>query len=483
MMKETRKTPSLGFALIVFLAVIAVMVSGLVLFKGKLSLVLLLSWFVVAIAASFLGYKFTDMEKMAYDSIRGGLAPMMIVLIVGIMVGAWIQAGTIPSLIYYGIKIISPNYFYIASFLLCSLMSLFTGTSWGTMGSAGIALIGIGQAMGMNMGCVAAAIITGAYFGDKLSPLSDTTVLAATVANGYVMNHIKHMLWTTSPAYIISAVIYLVMGLKDSGKVMDASAIDGILNGLQANFNIGFLPILPALLVLVLLLMNKHPLASLGSAAALAAVIAIFYQGVTVNEVLSVLSSGFKIDSGIAEIDKILNKGGLASMWDTMGVFIFALGLSGMLRETGILNVLLAPVQAKANTPRRIIFLTMVVAYIANAVGCSLLFAISITGTLMMPLYKEKRLRPENLSRTLEDSATMTAALIPWNTGAIYAVSTLGVAFAEYAPFCFLFFLTPVFTIIYALTGRTICYLDEDEEYGPDKAYKSRFNPSKSVSK
>ena len=479
MSKTEAKKPSFSFSLVVFLCIIVIMVAGLTKLGGSLCMVLLISWFAVFIAGKILGYKFTDLEQMAYTSIGSGMGPIMIVMTVGAMIGAWIQAGTIPTLIYYGIKFISPNFFYITSFLLCCLMSLFCGTSWGTMGSAGLALMGVGQAMGMNLGCVAGAIITGAYFGDKLSPLSDTTNLAATVSHGYVMNHVKHMLWTTAPAFLLSSVIYVVLGLKDAGKALDMTKIDTILNGLQGSFKIGLLPLLPALLVLVLLLLNMPSVPVLAGAAGLAAVISVLYQGNPVSSVMKVLYSGFTSDTGIKEIDAILNRGGLTSMWSTMGVFLFALGLAGMLNKTGILESLLQPLKVKATTPRSLIFLTMIVSYIANAIGCSLLFAISITGTLMQPLYEGQKLRPENLSRTLEDSATMTAAIIPWNTGAIYAAGTLGVAVGAYAPFCFLFFLTPVFTILYALTGKTICYVEEGEEYGATHDYKSTFNPNK----
>lgn len=476
--REVRE-PSLIFSLVTFICVIAVMIIGMKGLGGSLCMVLLVAWFVIFIAGWILGYKFTDMEKMAYKSIGGGLGPIMIVMVVGVMVGTWILSGTIPSLIYFGIKVISPNFFYITTFILCAIMSLCCGTSWGTIGSAGLALIGVCQAMDLNMGCAAAAIVTGAYFGDKLSPLSDTTNLAASISKGTTMNHVKHMMWTTVPSFVISAILYLIIGLKDAGQTLDADRIRTITDGLQANFHISLLPLLPALLVLILLLLNMPSIPSLASATGLAAVIAIFYQGSNLKEVFTVFYSGYSSETGIAEIDAILNRGGLNSMWSTMGVFVFALGLAGMLSQTGILGRILEPLQKRANTPRRLIFLTMIVSYVANAIGASLLFAISITGALMEPMYEEQKLRPENLSRTLEDTATMSAALIPWNTGAIYAVGTLGVAVGSYAPFCFLFFLAPVFTIIYAVSGKTICYLDAGEKYGEATTYKSTFNPNK----
>lgn len=477
-MEKTIRKPSLGFALAVFLLVIATLAAGMLVFKGKLVLLMLLCWFIVIPAGVYLGHTFLGMEKMAYDMIRSGLGAMMIVLIVGAMIGTWILSGTVPSLIYYGLKIINPKYFFITSFWLCSITSLFTGTSWGTIGSAGLALVGVGAAMDLNMGIVAATIVTGAYFGDKLSPLSDTTNLAATVSGSYVMNHIKHMLWTTVPAYIISSVLYLVLGLYHHTASMDYSQINAMLQGLDTIFNLGIIPLLPALLVLILLLLNKPPVASLMAAALLAVVIAIAYQGADISSSLSAMYDGFKIDSGVTAIDKILNRGGLASMWSTMGVFIFALGLGGLLNGLGILERLLDALTTGATSIKKAVFLTMIVAYVSNAVGASLLFAVAMTGTLMQPLFRKMRLRPENLSRTIEDSATMSAFLIPWNTGALYAAGVLGVTSLEFIPYCFLGYITPVFTVLYAVTGRTLCKLDDGEEYGETYEYKSRFNPA-----
>ena len=208
---ETRN-PTFGFALLVFALVLVVVVGGLLAFDGNLATLLFLSWLVVIAAGYYLKHKFADMENMAYDMIRRVMQPIVILLSVGAMIGAWIAAGTVPALIYYGLALISPSVFLIVAYLLCSVCSLFTGTSWGTMGTAGLAMVGVGMSMGMNPGLVAGAVICGAYFGDKLSPLSDTTNLAPAVSGGKVMNHVKHMLWTTVPAYVITFIIYLVLG-------------------------------------------------------------------------------------------------------------------------------------------------------------------------------------------------------------------------------------------------------------------------------
>ena len=469
---ETRN-PTFGFALLVFALVLVVVVGGLLAFDGNLATLLFLSWLVVIAAGYYLKHKFADMENMAYDMIRRVMQPIVILLSVGAMIGAWIAAGTLPALIYYGLALISPSVFLIVAYLLCSVCSLFTGTSWGTMGTAGLAMVGVGMSMGMNPGLVAGAVICGAYFGDKLSPLSDTTNLAPAVSGAKVMNHVKHMLWTTVPAYLITFIIYLVLGFQHGANV-DMSVIDETMTAFSDIFNLGIIPLLPAILVLVLLLAGKPPVLSILLGAVLGAVIAIVYQGVDIATILSFLWNGYSVDSGVEFIDTLLNRGGINSMWSTIGVFISACGLGGMLNGLGILDALLTPVYAKIKTPKLLIPVTMIIGYISNAVGATLSFAIVMTGTLMQPLYRKMRLRPEVLSRTLEDSCTMSAFLIPWNTGAIYAASVLGVEPAQFIPFCFLGFITPLFSLLYAFTGFSVTYLDEGEEYGETSEYKFR---------
>lgn len=287
--KVEHKTVSFGFSLLIFALVLLVVVGGLLAFNGKLAALLFLAWLVVIPAGLYLKYTFSEIENMAYDMIRRVMQPIVILLSVGIMIAAWIAAGTVPSLIYYGLAIISPSAFLVVAYLLCSVCSLFTGTSWGTMGTAGLAMVGVGTSMGLNPGLVAGAVICGAYFGDKLSPLSDTTNLAPAVSGGTVMNHIKHMLWTTVPSFVICFFIYLFLGFKHGSGGVDASVISEVMNGFSSIFHIGIIPLLPAILVLVLLLMGKSPVMSIMLGAVVGAVIAILYQGVAVPDMLAFL--------------------------------------------------------------------------------------------------------------------------------------------------------------------------------------------------
>lgn len=474
-MEKTKKKCTFGFALLIMALVLFIVVGGLLGLDGKLQTLLFLTWLVIIPGGFYLGYTFEEIEGIAYDMIRRVMQPMIILLSVGAMIGAWIAAGTVPTLIYYGLKMINPSVFLLVAYILCSVCSLFTGTSWGTMGTAGMAMVAVGTSMGLNPGMVAGACITGAYFGDKLSPLSDTTNLAPAVSGAKVMNHVKHMLWTTVPAYLISMVIYIVLGFSAAGETADVSMIEEVTTGFSSLFSVGIVPLIPAIFVLIMLLLGKPPVFSILLSAVIGLVIAVFYQGYDLATVLGYLWSGFSINSGIAYIDSILNRGGINSMWGTIGTFFFACGMGGMLNGLGILDALLAPLTTKIKSHKSLIPVTMLIGYITNMVGATLSFAIVMTGTLMQPLYRKMRIRPEVLSRTIEDSCTMSAAIIPWNTGAAYAYTVMGVAPAAFIPYCFLFFLTPIFSIIYALTGFSISYLDEGEEYGETAEYK--FKP------
>ena len=475
--EDNIRKPSFSFSLTVFALVVIFLSLGLLVFGGKLQTLLFLSWLIVIPAGLHLGFKFSEIEGMAYDMIRRVLQPIMILLAVGAMVGAWILSGTVPTLIFYGLKIITPSLFLVTTVLLCSICSLFTGTSWGTIGTAGLAMVGIGTSMGFDGGVIAGAVVCGSYFGDKLSPLSDTTNLSPAVSGGKVMNHIKHMLWTTIPSYVITLAIFLVMGLKFGSSDIDYTQINEVTDGLNSLFHIGIIPLIPAIIVLVLLLKNKPPVVSILIGALAGLAVAMLYQGADITTSLVSLYNGFKLDSGMEFLDKLLNRGGIASMWDTVGIFIFSCGLGGMLNGIGVLEALLQRIAARIKTSRHLIIVTMLVGYISNMVGGTLSFAIVMTGTLMQPLYRKMRLRPENLSRTIEDVCTMSAPIIPWNTAAVYTAGVLGISAGAFIPYIFLAFITLVFTLIYAFTGFTIAKLDEGEEYGETEEYK--FKPFK----
>ena len=462
-MENKVRKPSLGAALGILLALVLFFVIGMQVFSVKLQTLLLLGWLIIIPFGIRLGHTYEDLEKQAFATVSKGLQAAMILMVVGAMIGAWISAGTVPTLLYVGLKIINPKFFLISVLLFCSIVSLATGTSWGTVGTAGIAMMGIGAGLGIPAGMTAGAIISGAFFGDKMSPLSDSTNLAPAVAGTDLITHIKHMAYTTVPAYVISAIIFLFLGFRYGSGVTDINQVNEILSSLGSIFKIGFIPILPALIVLTLLLMKKPAISSMLIGAVAGTVVAITYQGYSVSAAMGYLYNGFSGDFGNLFMDKLLNRGGIASMLGMVATMIFALGLGGLLNHTGILTTILDAVSKKIRSTGALVASTMFVSYFANAVGASMTFAAVITGSLMTPLFKKFNLKPENLSRIIEDAGTLGAVLIPWNLSAIFVIGTLQVSYLEYLPYCFLSFLTPIISLIYGFTGITMKKYEDNE--------------------
>ena len=462
-MEKEKKSATVGGSLLVMGLIVAFMCGGMILFKGKLQVLIFFSWLLVLPYAMYLGYTFKDLEEGAYDMMRKVLQPGVIILGVGAMIGTWILSGTVPLLIYIGLDIITPKIFLLTTLLLCSIVSLCTGTSWGTIGTAGLAMVGIGAGLGIPAGMTAGAVICGAFFGDKMSPVSDSTNLAAAVTGTELMTHVKHMCYTTGPSYLICCVIFTVIGFKYGANDLDHESIATIMNGIAATFKLGFVPLLPAVLVITLLLLKRPAVSSIMLGAVAGALVAILYQDASIATTLNAMNSGYSGKSGMEFLDKLLNRGGIASMYGIMGLFIFALGLGGMLQTCGILTAILSIFANRIKSNRDLLFSAMIVSYISNCIGATISFASVMTGTLMAPMFRERGVKPENLSRIIEDCGTLSGPVIPWNTGSVYASGALGVSPFEFIPYCFLSFINPVISIIYAITGFSITTYSEGE--------------------
>lgn len=462
-MTTNKQKPTLLYAIIVLLSLVAFLTIGMVHFGIKLQVMMFLSWMVIAAFSVKLGISYNELENGAYDMVRKAMQAILLMAAVGVLIGSWVASGTVPTLIYAGLKIISPKYFLITTLVFCSFVSLATGSSWGTLGTAGIAMVGIGAGLGIPEGMTAGAVISGAYFGDKMSPLSDSTNLAAASAGTNLFTHIKQMLYTTLPAYIISMVLFLIFGFKYGADKMDYSQANEITSSLAQLFHIGIIPLLPAILVLAFLMKGKSPVLSVlvGSVAGMA--VAIFYQGYDVNSAFSFLWGGYKGEFDSFFLNKLLNRGGITSMLGVIALMIFALGLGGMLRVTGILEVLLEGIASKIKSLASLVASTMIISYVTSMISGSMALAAVMTGTLMGPLFEERDLKPENLSRIIEDTGTLGAPLIPWSTNGLFAINTLQVSWIAFAPYCFLNYLTPIFSLIYGFTGFSMVKYDKKD--------------------
>ncbi|HSL86545.1 MAG TPA: Na+/H+ antiporter NhaC [Bacteroidales bacterium] len=457
------KKPSFIYALMMLLSVVTIISVGILAFDVEIQMLMFISMFTLIPFLLGLGFDYQQVESSMFKSMSKALQSGLILLAVGMLIGTWMASGTVPTLIYYGINLISPRFFLVSALLFTSVVSLTTGTSWGAIGTAGIAMMGVGETLGVPMGITAGAVISGAYFGDKMSPLSDTTNLAPTVAGGTLFGHIRHMLWTTVPAYIITGIIFTFMGLKYSAESVNAESVDSLLTYLSGNFSIGFVPMIPIITLIALMMMKKPALPAIFIAAVTGAVVAVFYQGFGFNEILNTMYSGYQVDAGIETVNSLLQRGGITSMLPLIALFLFALGLGGMLSDSGVLETLIASFADRIKTTGTLVFVTIIISYLTLAIGGAIYFSTVMTGTLMKPIYERMNLRPENLSRILEDTATQAGALVPWTGAGLYTSATLGVPVAVYLPYTFLAFITPMISLFYGITGLTMTKMDQEE--------------------
>jgi len=460
-LQNQSKQPSLGYSSMLIFLVILVISIGMIAFKASIQMMMFIAMMLLVPFIMRLGHSYKQVEEFMFSMMGRVMNPILIIMAVGALIGAWILSGTVPTMIYYGLKLVSPEFFLLTSLIFCSIVSLGTGTSFGTMGTAGLALIGMSQVLGISPGMAAGAIISGAYFGDKMSPLSDSTNMVSAMSGANLFTHIKHMLWTTTPAYILTAVIF---GIIDSthGGTTSGEEITLILTYLNEQFHLGFIPIIPIIVLLALLILKKPAVTSIFVGAIVGALVAVLYQGETIATTLGTLYNGYRFESGIDQMDSLLQRGGLSSMLGIVALFLFALGLGGLLQGSGALNTILDSFASRIKSVGGLVISTMVVSYLTVAVSGVISFAAAITGTLMRPLYEKFKVRPENLSRIIEDTATQSAPLFPWSINSIFAAATLGVSAGAFIPFCFLAFLTPIFTIIYGFTGFTMTKVEEE---------------------
>ncbi|MFI3237434.1 MAG: Na+/H+ antiporter NhaC [Lachnospiraceae bacterium] len=453
-----------GWQSILLLIMIIVSVATCVVLKtGGPMIGLFFSWVLVYVFCKVFGVDFDKVMAGAFDALKVVVPTMILLMAIGVMIGTWLLAGTIPTIIVYGLEMINPSFLLPITLVFCAVLSLVTGTSYGSVGSAGVAMVAIGNAMGLNAGMVAAAVICGAMFGDKLSPLSDTTNLAPAVAGAKLSKHIKAMLWTTIPPFILSLILFTILGIAQGGQVVDTTDIATYIAALHGEFSIGLLTLLPAIALIALLLLKVNAVISLGISSFVAGLVAILVQGSTLKSAITVAYSGYSTSVDISALQSILNRGGMGSMLQYVAILSFAVGMGGMLDKLGVLGYILDFLTRRIKTDGGLITSTLLVGYATSMMSCSSPMSHVLTGRLMAPLYKERGVAPEILSRSLEDSGTLAGPMVPWHGYCIYMSGTLGVAWASFFPFLFLLYLTPVFSIIYGYTGISIAKASEEE--------------------
>ncbi|HCX62483.1 Na+/H+ antiporter NhaC [Sedimentibacter sp.] len=459
---KQKKEPSLLISIIP--VIVTVLIIGIVIigYDGEVHIPILLGAVTAAAIAIFgLGFTWKEIEQGIVDSIGSTMQAILILAIIGVLIGTWIAGGIVPTMIYYGLQILSPTFFLAASLILCSIVALATGSSWTTAGTVGIALIGIAQGLGVSVPLAAGAIISGAYFGDKISPLSDTTNLAPGMAGSTLFDHIKHMLYTTSVSYGITLVIFLVIGFQFAGQELDTHEINGILQTIESIYVINPLLLMVPVIVIVMVAMKVPAIPGLVVGCLLGAICAVF-QGQDFGSLMDIANNGTVAETGHAVVDELLTNGGLQSMMWTISLIMCALTFGGVLEKTGMMATIANRLLVFAKNTGSLILVTAVTCLFVNTLCGDQYLAIALPGKMYKDTFAERGLAPRNLSRILEDSGTVTSALIPWNTCGATMSGFLGVPTFAYLPYAFFNLLSPIVSVIYAYMGISIMTLEED---------------------
>jgi len=421
--------------------------------------------FAACVAVFRLGFTWKELEDGILSTINTTMQAILILLVVGMLIGSWILGGIVPSMIYWGLNVLSPGIFLVATTLICAIVSISTGSSWTTAGTIGIALLGIGSALGIPTPIIAGAIISGAYFGDKMSPLSDTTNLAPAMAGTTLFEHINHMLYTTVPALLISLVLYGIIGMKYAGSQIDTSQISQIQSALISNYStLSPLLLLVPVAVIVMVIFKVPAIPGLIGGVILGAIVSVVFQGASIADVFVVAKNGYVSSTGMDFVDELLTRGGLDSMLGTVSLMLCALSVGGILEKTGMLEALAKSILSIAKGTFGLIAATIFTCIGTNLAVADQYLAIVIPGSMYKDAFIKQGLSPKNLSRALEDSATITSPLIPWNTCGAYMSATLGVGSFAFLPFAFLNLLCPLISLLYGATGITIAKLSDEEK-------------------
>lgn len=455
MSKGNSREISLTGALSILGLILATMIVGKLFLKFDTAiLIMMISVMTTAIYVFY--YRFTW-----NDLFEGGVIPMiarasgaiLILLTVGPMIAIWMASGTVPYLIFLGLKILTPKTFLISASVICAISSVLTGTSWGSAATFGVAFMGIAYGLGVPLPAAAGAVVAGSYFGDKLSPVSDTTVLAAATAETDLIDHIKSMMWTTLPGFLIGLVIYGIVGSQSSG-TMDMSRINTILGAIQNNFNLTPIVLIPPVVLLVLAYMKYPTLPVLWVSMVTAMPLAMF-QGHSVSAIVKLMAKGPSLATGVAAVDKLLNRGGLSFMAGAVAVVFFAYIFAGQLEYSGTIRTVTNALREKfiKNSVGKFIFSASMTGIITSLGTGNSYLSIIMPGTMYKDLCDELNLSRRVLSRTLEDSGTVIVAIVPWSAAGIYMSTVLDVSVFQYLPWAVMCYAGAILAWIYGFTG------------------------------
>ena len=483
--KKMPRRPRFREAAVSFLGLVVVMSIGIAKFHVDPHIPMFLGVIIAAIMTMRLGYRWTAIEQMMIAGIAKAMQSILILAVVGMMVGVWLLSGTIPTMIYYGLKLLSPKIFLVAALLVCSITSLATGTSWGTMGTMGLALIGIGKGLGMPVGPTAGAIISGAYFGDKMSPLSDTTNLAPAMAGTDVFTHVKYMIKSTVLAYAVSIIFFAVYGYTHaSGGNVDMTQVDHLMHGIASTFTVSPLLLIPPLVVILSIAFHVPALPGITLGMLTAAVMAPIFQGhlsiynadlvfqhagVTFGDIMNAAKDGFVCKTKIPALNSLLSTGGLMNMASSILMTVIAMMFVGIMEGSGQLEVVINQITRFVKSGVGLVAATEVTCVLSNIVMPEQYISILVPGRMFAPAYRKMGLHPKSLSNALESAGTVSSPLVPWNTCGMFIATTLGVTTGVYFKYAIFNLTMPFMTIVLAALGIAVTKMTPEEQKMADE--------------
>ncbi|WP_320936858.1 Na+/H+ antiporter NhaC [Enterocloster lavalensis] len=434
-MKKESGKPSL-FLSVTVLAVIAVVLTAGIIAGVPTIPLLVVNIFLVLIISMLFGYPYRELEEGMMSGVKRAMDCVIILLFVGVLIGAWIKCGTVPMIIYYGLSFITPRMLLPLTFIMCSLLSLCIGTSLGTAGTMGVACVSIGVSMGIPIPIVAGAAISGSVLGDKLSPLSDSTILASSASDINIYYHVRSMMYTTIPAVIISLVIFYFLGAQYAQVAMDPSVIESVRVQLAGLYHFNILLLIPVVLIVILSIRKVPAILAILISGFAGLALAVLVQKAALTDVLAVVFNGVKVNSGMELVDTMLSKGGISSMMNTICTAVLALALGGILSEAGFLHTLVERITGSVRSDRAAILVTLVCGILTVMLVTNFYVSAVLMGTMFRELYDRRGIHRSVLSRTIEEANTIILPLVPWNTGCIYYMGLFGFTTLSFAPLC-----------------------------------------------
>ncbi|MDX9882568.1 MAG: Na+/H+ antiporter NhaC [Prolixibacteraceae bacterium] len=463
-----KKEPSLAGALIPIFLLILMLTANVFVFEDTLAgsnqIALLLAATVSVIIVRRNGMIWEDIKDKIVNTISSAMPAMLILLLIGSLAGTWMISGVVPAMIYYGLDIVHPRIFLFTAVVVASVISVVTGSSWSTIATIGVALLGIGKALGINESLVAGAIISGAYFGDKMSPLSDTTNLAPAMAGTDLFTHIRYMVYTTTPSMIITLIIFLIIGFNSDPHIV-LSDVEQVQNAISHNFCTSPVLFLVPVILIAIIILKVPPLPSLMIGTLLGGVFAVVFQPEIIREVagsgmpyfkasyigfMQAMFGNVSLSTENESVNELLSTSGMSGMLDTIWLILSAMVFGGVMEAGGLLKRITMPIVKKAKSTGSLVASTVVSCIFFNATASDQYISIVVPGRMFRKTYEDKGYKPELLSRTLEDSGTMTSVLVPWNTCGATQSRVLGVGTWEYLPYCFFNIISPMMSIFFA---------------------------------